>query len=555
MTTLLPPAKLLDLAPNDEERRNVSRPVMLVGFLAQANLGLGYLASVLRQEGYTVEIVDFELSPERILESARSSDPMLIGFSLIFQFYIERFRSLIVRLRDSGVRCHFTMGGHFPSLSHQQTLELVPELDSVVRFEGEATLLELADLISAGRDWRGVQGIAYRQDGRIVANPLRPLLAELDQLPYPDRDFEPGMVLGHVVMPILASRGCARTCSFCSIHMFYRAAPGKVVRTRRPAEVAREMRYLYEERGVSVFLFQDDDFPLFGPVWRRWARQFVQELHRSGLVGRVIWKISCRADAVDRELFAEMRAAGLYFVYMGLESGTDEGLKILHKEITVEQNLRAVEMLKTLDLPFQFGFMLFEPSSTFDSVRKNLKFLHAIVDDGGVAVTFCRMIPYDGTPIKDELVRTGRLKGDVCQPGYDFLDPRLDRFYDALTRVVDLTGWVHGYGSLSPQINLAWTEVAVLERLFPPLAGMSAYKEALRALTRASNDVLFRIVEDTASAFSESIANPWSKELLDANCRRFLERLVQMRDGFMLRHQDELLRALKREPLVEKVSA
>jgi hypothetical protein len=181
---------------------------------------------------------------------------------------------------------------------------------------------------------------------------------------------------------------------------------------------------------------------LFGPVWRKWAREFIHELHGSGLVGRVIWKISCRADAVDPELFAEMQAAGLYFVYMGLESGTEEGLRILHKQITVEQNLRAVAILKKLDLPFQFGFMLFEPSSTFESVRENLAFLHAIVDDGGVAVTFCRMIPYDGTPIKDELVRAGRLKGDVCQPGYDFLDPRLDRFYDALTRVVDLTGWV-----------------------------------------------------------------------------------------------------------------
>jgi radical SAM superfamily enzyme YgiQ (UPF0313 family) len=226
---------------------------MLVGFLAQMNLGLGYLASVLRTAGYKVEIVDFELAPEQILASARSSEPVLIGFYLIFQFYIERFRSLIVRLRDGGVRCHFTMGGHFPSLSHQQTLELVPELDSVVRFEGEATLLELVDLISTGRDWQGVQGIAYRQDGLIVSNPLRPLLTDLDQLPYPDRDFEPGLVLGHVVMPILASRGCARTCSFCSIHMFYRAAPGKVVRTRRPAQVVREMRSLYEERGVTVF--------------------------------------------------------------------------------------------------------------------------------------------------------------------------------------------------------------------------------------------------------------------------------------------------------------
>jgi anaerobic magnesium-protoporphyrin IX monomethyl ester cyclase len=549
------PFKILDDGANGALARNVSRPVMLVGFLAQANLGLGYLASRLREQGYRVEIVDFELAPDRVLEIAQSLNPILIGFSLIFQFYIERFHSLIALLRKAEMTCHFTMGGHFPSLSYQHALELIPELDSVVRFEGEDTLLELVDLIGSGRDWRDVQGIAYRWAEKIVANPLRQLVDDLDRLPYPDREFEPEMVLGHPIMPILASRGCARTCSFCSIHMFYRAAPGKVVRTRKPAEVVREMRYLFDNRGATIFLFQDDDFPLFGPVWRRWAREFIAELGRSGLVGRVLWKISCRADAVDAELFAEMRAAGLYFVYMGLESGTEEGLKTLHKQITVEQNLRAVELLKKLDLAFQFGFMLFEPSSTFESIRENLEFLHAIVDDGSVAVTFCRMIPYDGTPIKDELVRTGRLKGDICHPGYDFLDSRLDRFYYALTQVVDLRGWVHGYGSLSPQLNIASNEVTVLERLFPPLPDLAEYKQTLRELTKASNDILFQIVEDTARAFSDNIPNRWTKELLDGECQRFLKKLLNVRNGYMLRNQAQLLQALGRESPEEKACA
>jgi hypothetical protein len=250
-----------------------------------------------------------------------------------------------------------------------------------------------------------------------------------------------------------------------------------------------------------------------------------------------------------------MRAAGLYFVYMGLESGTEEGLKTLHKEITVEQNLRAVEILKKLNLAFQFGFMLFEPSSTFASIRENLEFLRRVAGDGSVAVAFCRMIPYDGTPIKEELVRTGRLTGDVCHPGYDFLDPRLDRFYHALTQVVDLRGWVHGYGSLSPKINVAWSEIAVLERLFPPLADLSEYKEALRELTRDTNAILFRILEDTANEFSDGISSPWTKEMLDAESNRFLDRLLALRDGFMLRHQEELLRALHREDLLETACA
>jgi radical SAM superfamily enzyme YgiQ (UPF0313 family) len=220
------------------------------------------------------------------------------------------------------------MGGHFPSLSYEQTLEVVPELDSVVRFEGEATLLEIVEAVSNGRDWREIHGIAYRDehDNVIVTRP-RALLENLDELPYPDREYEPESVLGRSILPILASRGCARTCSFCSIHTFYRAAPGRIVRTRKPAEVVREMEMLHEERGTTIFLFQDDDFPLFGTVWRRWANDFVDELERSGLSQKVIWKMNCRADAVDRDLFIRMRDAGLYLVYMGLESGSEQGTR------------------------------------------------------------------------------------------------------------------------------------------------------------------------------------------------------------------------------------
>lgn len=256
-----------DFAATHLRERDVSRPVVLVGFKRSGNLGLGYLASTLRARGYRVEILDFEDKFEVIHATIARLDPIIVGFSLIFQFYILRFAAMMRELRTREVDAHFTIGGHFSSLSHEETLAPAPQLDSVVRFEGELTLLELVDCLGTGRDWRGVPGIAYRRAGEIVATPLRPLLPDLDELPYPDRSIEPPAILGRpMMMQILASRGCIRTCSFCSIHMFYRTAPGKVVRTRKPAEVAREMRMLHEEHGASIFLFQDDDFPVFGKV-------------------------------------------------------------------------------------------------------------------------------------------------------------------------------------------------------------------------------------------------------------------------------------------------
>jgi hypothetical protein len=252
-----------------------------------------------------------------------------------------------------------------------------------------------------------------------------------------------------------------------------------------------------------------------------------------------------------------MRDAGLYLVYMGLESGSEQGLETLHKQITVEQNIKAVKLLKSIGLTFEYGFMLLDPSSTFETVRENLRFLKTILADGCLPVTFCRMVPYDGTPIKDELVRTGRLRGGVCDPDYDFLDPRLEAFYQGLTSVVNVNGWIHGLKAVTSQLDWAWHEVTVMERLGPALPGMPRYKKKLREITKTSNDLLLRVVEDLSYVYSDGKKNPWDAAEVETFRQRILDDLVAMRDEFVYRHQTALLKALEHPavPMVVEESA
>ena len=300
-------------------------------------------------------------------------------------------------------------------------------------------------------------------------------------------------------------------------------------------------------------MFLDDDFPVFGVRWRQWANDFCDELQRRDLPGRILWKINCRADAVEPELFARMRDCGLYLVYMGLESGNEQGLKTLHKQITVEQNIRAVQILKRLGIRFEFGFMLFEPSTTFETIREDLQFLRTIVGDGSTAATFCRMVPYDGTPIKDELLKAGRLRGDVTNPDYDFVDPRLTDFCYALNDVVEVSGWVHGLEALSPTLNFLWSELAVMERLFPRLPDLPSYRETLQEISAASNKLLFQIVEDMSFSYSDKAPIAWHAALVRQKCQDFLGRVVDLRDGFIGRNQEILLEALRRQAQPEIV--
>jgi anaerobic magnesium-protoporphyrin IX monomethyl ester cyclase len=530
-----------------DRRRDTSRPILLIGFLHQENLGLGYLSAMLKRYGYKVVVLDFEADAEGILRVARACNPLIVGLSLIFQFYLPRFASLVSTLREGGIDCHFTIGGHFPSLSFSETIKHIPELDSVVRFEGEETLLELADVLSTGGDFRPVAGLAYASADGIVCSPLRSLVHDLNSLPYPDRKYERRAFLGRNSTYMLASRGCIRTCSFCSIHMFYRSAPGKVVRLRTPQNVVEEMQMLYDEHDITLFLFQDDDFPVYGAKWRQWARDFCDELHRTGLADRILWKISCRADAVDADLFARMRDSGLYLVYMGLESGNEAGLVSLNKSITVEQNIAAVDTLKRLGIRFEFGFMLFEPSTTFATVREDLAFLRRIVGDGSTAAGFCRMVPYDGTPIKDELIKAGRLRGDVCNPYYDFLDPKLGEFCYDLGQVLKVTGWMHGLDSVSQTLNVASSEFAVMERLFSRLPDIDDYRATLKEITRSSNALLFAVIENMADFHEHGTPHPWSAESLRERCQGFVAAFLAERDAFVSRNQDAFLASLNVE--------
>lgn len=516
---------------------------MLVGFQDQGNLGLGYLAAVLQEHGFTCVTIDINRGPDEILKCVSLHDPLIIGFSLIFQYYLPKFAALAEFLQTRGVACHMTVGGHYPSLCYEQILSQIPQFESVVLFEGEYSLLELAQHLANQEEWRGTQGIAYRQNGRTVLNPLRPLLPDLDVLPFPYRPSFASDTLGKKIQPMLATRGCARNCVFCSIREFYSRAPGKRVRRRSPANVVAEMKMLHEDNDVSIFLFQDDDFPVIGNAGNRWVSSFIEELERNGLIGKVVWKISCRVDEIDATLFAKMRDAGLYSVYLGIESGTTEGLQTLNKQVSTDDILQAVAMLKRLGIMFAYGFMLFDPGSTFDSVRANARFLNQIVGDGCAPVVFCKMLPYAGTPISETLGTAGRLRGTVVQPDYDFLDPALDEFYSKLNTA--LNAWVYGEDAVSHYLNLAWHEVAIIKRLFPLVMNIERYVTDLRDLTRQSNERVLTAVELSASTFERGREFPLHTQTLDVQAAKTVKRMLECRNAFVQLNQDRMLASLR----------
>jgi radical SAM superfamily enzyme YgiQ (UPF0313 family) len=472
---------------------NLRADVVLVGYERQENLGLRSIVAYLAANGHHAALVPF--SPgcdEAVLSAVEKHKPRLVGFSLIFQYSLSEFGQLARYLRENGVTAHFTAGGHFPSLRPQETLDLIPELDSVVRFEGEATLLELVQHLDHPELWKQIRGLAIRNGAETVISELRPLIADLDSLPLLYRD-EPETIGGGIrTAAMLSSRGCLFDCSFCSIRQFYGASPGSLRRVRSPQAVVSEMLDLYNEKNVRFFSFQDDDFGAKSAGQRKWLHEFLQELNRAGLAGKVAWKISCRVDDLDPEILGTMLDHGLVAVYLGVESGNDTGLKVLNKHISAAQNMAAIELLKRHNVTTAIGFMLFDPASTVETLRENIRFLRKVGEDGYFPINFCKMLPYAGTPIETTLRQEGRLNGTTVQPGYSFNDPTLD-WYEFLVQKAfyQRNFGPNGLVALLQQADFDWR----VTRYFTPRGPHHPFESGLREIVRETNMLAIETLE------------------------------------------------------------
>lgn len=479
-----------------------NKSVVFISYMDQDNLGVGYLSSMLSSRGYNVEIVDFGLSKFEIYNQINNLNPIIVGFSLIFQYHFYKLEEISKFLRLKGLNCHFTVGGHFPSLRFHDILKNIPHIDSVVRFEGEYIICELIEKIIGNEDWTTVKGIAYRNNGNLVSNELVQLIKNLDTLPKPLRRYSNNnSCMGINMATLIASRGCIRNCSFCSIRKFYQVPPGKIRRTRSALNVVEEMKELYRKNDVKIFFFQDDDFLFPGRIGRKWVLDFIYELEQAELSKDILFKINCRADEVKNEIFSKLMNVGLQFVYLGIESGNQDGLETLNKQLSVESNIKAVEILKKLKLTYEFGFMLFDPYSTFESIKENILFLKKICGDGSSPITFCKMIPYAETDIERKLMKEGRLIGSIVTPDYNFLDSRLDGLYAYLYKIFH--NWIHSNEGVLSRIRRHRTEMAVLKRFYPNAKNLPEYESFFSKITAILNHLFFYVAENAIRIFEK----------------------------------------------------
>jgi radical SAM superfamily enzyme YgiQ (UPF0313 family) len=407
------------------------------------NLGLGYLAAVLRQNGYRVEVFEPRSSPGAPGDKEASYVPQILektyavlGLSL-YAPGVEEAAHLVQAVRGRRPDVHICLGGNFPTVAFCEILKDpgFQGIDSVVRCEGERTFEELVARVCAGVDWRDVEGIAFWGDGRVISTPTRRLEEDLDQLPFPVRVGTDSF--GHEThygARVCSSRGCYANCSFCGVRAFYAESQGKPWRARSPENVVDEVEHLAQTEGLHTFEFVDDDFMGPGRSGKMRAQGIAQEIVRRKL--RLSFSISCRANDVDSDTFAGLKQAGLGCVFLGVESGVQKGLDLFNKGITVKENEQALGTLRRLGLRVRVGFIFFFPQMVLQDVVENLNFLERIIhwgaepDSGG----FNALQVYHGTPIQRMLAESGLLRGNYRAYEYEFSDPDVALLYGFMQR-------------------------------------------------------------------------------------------------------------------------
>jgi radical SAM superfamily enzyme YgiQ (UPF0313 family) len=368
-------------------------------------LGLMYVASYLRiNSEHQVQILDAlaeNLGPEALAAAIRKSDPQIVGITAHTNNLVDVVRLIgLVKRINSGI--HINIGGPHVRIFGRETLEL-PGVDSIIPGEGEVPFFHLVEALARQQGLREVPGLIFKEKDKIVVAAKKPLPPpDLDTLPPPARQLINPQLYYHILgkkslfTTIVSSRGCPYHCTFCS-------TPKENYRQRSVGAVIREMEEC-RQLGAGEIHFVDDTFNL-SPEW---VISLCREMKRRDL--RIPWSFRGRVDTLTREVLQELKRANCIRMNLGVETGTDEGLKRLKKSLSLHQVEQVFGWAKEAGISTVAYFLIGCPH---ERERKDILYtLHFAKRLNPDFTLFNILTPYPDTELYREGLEKGLFKKD-----------------------------------------------------------------------------------------------------------------------------------------------
>jgi radical SAM superfamily enzyme YgiQ (UPF0313 family) len=342
-------------------------------------LGILYCAGVLMKGGVEVSILDQPAkgySLDQTLSWVKKEDPDILGFSVLLSAAKEAPK-IAEYVKADNPNVTIVFGNHHATFNAERILEKYPFVDVVARGEGEYTCLELVKCLEKSGNLTDVGGITLRNKGKIVSTPDRPLIKDVDDLPFPDRNLTDAKYTSTIFgvkvatkkfTTLISSRGCPFKCSFCGIRKFARG----VWRPRSVENVIEELEFLRSE-GYEQFLFADDNFTLNAKRVSKICRRMKEERMD------IEWFCDSRVDHVSYDMFREMVKTGCRCLFFGTESANQRILNYYRKGITPEQTESAVRKARKARIDIIVGsFIVGAPDETRHEIVNTLRFANRL---------------------------------------------------------------------------------------------------------------------------------------------------------------------------------
>lgn len=337
-------------------------------------LGLGFLASYLKNQGINVKIIDAlkdNLTNKRVLEIVKDEDPDSVGITCLSAFYNEVIE-LSLMIKEAGFCCH--IGGVHPSFLPYKTL-VDSKADYVICGEGEIALTSLIKNNFINKQIKGVYSLENLSSDNQLFEKAE-VIELLDDIPFPDwEQINPneypkaphGAIAKNFPIGIITtSRGCPYECTFCASPHFY----NRKIRYRSPENVIEEIKYLVNNFGVKEIHFEDDNLTL--------NRQHIEKICNLILENNLKISWACpngiRADKVDEDLIRLMAQSGCYYFAYGIESANPQILKNIKKHETVEQIKKSIEVADKCGISCQGFFIFGLPGETKETIEESINF-------------------------------------------------------------------------------------------------------------------------------------------------------------------------------------
>ena len=357
-------------------------------------LGLAYIAAVLEKNNYQVKIFDcaIGISQLDLIESLKKEQPDIVGITATSLSFLSA-KNIAARIRACLPRSYIIIGGPHITASPGDLISC-KYFDAAVIGEGEATFLELVKRIeNSGLECLGdMEGIAYLRGDDVVLNRKRDFIGNLNELPFPARhllrplyEYFPFSASYRKlpVATIISSRGCPLGCTFCDQAIF-----GTVYRSRNADNILDEVELLIGKFGAREIRFYDDVF-----TWNRNSIfELCEKMKKRNI--KVSWTCFATVNTITKELLQKMKDAGCWQVSFGLESGDPTVLKALKKNITLEENKRALRLAAEAGLGVRAHFVVGSPWETKESLEKTLDFAKKSRID---YAHFIKFMPYPGS--------------------------------------------------------------------------------------------------------------------------------------------------------------